>query len=81
MDHDRLITMDEEYYELDTDTGDLRPVRASLIKKIADPELDTTVFGLTAINLFYPLSMTLVVALLTTYPLVQIILLLVFFGT
>lgn len=81
MDLDRLITMEEEFYELDADSGDLKPVRASLIKKIADPELDKTVFGLTAVNIFYPLSMTLIVALLTSYPLVQIILLLVFFGT
>lgn len=81
LDENKLIDMEEEFYELNKTTNDLKPVRVSLVKKIADPELDETIFRLTIVNLLTPLSIPLLSALIPTYPLLQAILLLVFFGS
>jgi putative Mn2+ efflux pump MntP len=56
-------------------------VRISLVKKIADPELDDVIFRMTFVNMMSPLSIAVVVALLPTYPLIQSIILLVIFGS
>lgn len=69
MDEKKLISLEEEFYELNKQTGELKPVRVSLVKKIADPELDNVIFRMTFVNVVTPLSVSVVVALFPTYPL------------
>jgi hypothetical protein len=70
MDQNKLISLEEEFFELDEANGGLKSVRATLVKKIADPELDLVIFRLTFINLVAPLVITIVVALLPTHPVI-----------
>lgn len=69
MDEKKLISLEEEFYELNKQTGELKPVRVSLVKKIADPELDNVIFRMTFVNVVTPLSVSVIVALFPTYPL------------